>query len=137
MQRLAAMAAFGGGALRVHDAAPGGHPVHGAGMNRDLRAQAVAMYDLAVEKVSDGGKADVRMRPHVDAVAGAEHRRSEMVEEDERADHAALRRRQCAMHLEAAEIDRPRHDDVGDRRARPGVTGDRVFGRKETHDDRR
>ncbi len=34
-------------------------------------AEAVAMHDLAVEQIGDGGEADMRMRPHVDAVAGA------------------------------------------------------------------
>ncbi len=69
-------------------------------------AETVAMHDFAVEQIGDGGEPDMRVRPHVDAVAGAEHRRSEMIEEDERPDHARARRRQRAMHLEAAEIDR-------------------------------
>ncbi len=76
------------------------------------------MHDLAVEQVGDGGKPDMRMRPHVDAVAGVEHRRPEMVEEDERPDHARMPRRQRAMHLEAAEIDRARHDHLLDGVAR-------------------
>ena len=51
-------------------------------------AEAVAMHDLAVEQVGDGGEPDVRVRPHVDAVAGLEHRSAQVIEEDERPDHA-------------------------------------------------
>ena len=79
---------------------------------------AVAVHDLAVEQIGDGGEPDMRMRPHVEPVAGAEFRRPEMVEEDERPDHARARRGQRAPHRKAvAEIDRARHHDVGDRLA--------------------
>jgi hypothetical protein len=44
-----------------------------------------------------------------------------MIKEYERADHLTLRRRQSAAHLEAAEIDRARHDQRFD-----GVDGDSV-----------
>ena len=49
--------------------------------------------DLALEQIGDGGEADVRMRPHVDAArdAGREVHRPHVVEEHERADHAPLR----------------------------------------------
>jgi len=46
------------------------------------------MHDLAVEQIADGGKADVRMGPHIDAFAGAKYGGPEMIEEDEGADHA-------------------------------------------------
>jgi hypothetical protein len=92
-----------------------------AGPNRDRGAEAVAMHDLAVEQEGDGGKPDMRMRPHVDAVPGAELGRPEMVEDDERPDHARAPRRQRAMHLKAAEIDRARHDHLLD-----GVTRWRI-----------
>src|ERR1700689_3128526 len=102
----------------MHDAAAGGHPVHRARPDRHRGAKTVAMHDLAVEQVGDGGEPDMRVRPHVDAVAGLEHRRAEMVEEDEWPDHARLPRRQRAMHLEAAEIDGARHDHLLDGVAR-------------------
>jgi hypothetical protein len=73
------------------------------------------MHDLAVEQISDGGEPDMRMRSHIDAVAGAKQSRSEMIEEDERPDHAGLSGRQRAMHAKAAEIDRARHDHLFDR----------------------
>src|SRR4029077_18242996 len=100
--RLSAAAIVGVSALGMHDAAAGGHPVDRAGPDRYRGAKTVAMHDLAVEQVGDGGKADVRGRPHVDAVTVLEHRRAEMVEENERPDHARAPRRQRAMHLEAA-----------------------------------
>ena len=69
-------------ALGMDDAAPGRHPVHLARVDRLLRAEAVAVHDLAIEQISDGGKADVRMRAHVDAGPGLEHSRSHLVKED-------------------------------------------------------
>src|SRR4029077_2026229 len=90
--------------------------------------------DFAVEQVGDGGEPDMRVRPHVDAVAGLEHRRAEMVEKDERADHARAARRQRAMHLEAAEIDRAWHDHLRDSVARLGIAEARVFAGEKAHD---
>src|SRR6516225_6870878 len=103
MQRLAAAAALGGSTLGMDDPAPRGHPVHRARPDRHGAAEAVAMYDLAVEEIGDGGQADMRMGPHVNAVAGLEYGRPEMVEKDERADHARLCRRQRAVHRETTE----------------------------------
>src|ERR1700734_190423 len=134
MQRLTTITMIGGGALGMHDAAPGGHPVHRAGPDRHRGAEAVAMHDLAVEQVGDGGEPDMRVRPHVDAVAGLEHRRPEMVEEDERPDHARTPRRQRAMHLEAAEIDRARYDQLLDGVARWRVAEIRVLAGEKAHD---
>ena len=92
------------------------------------------MHDLAVEQIGDGGEPDMRMRPHVEAVAGREHRRPEMIEEHERPDHARLRRRQRAPHREAvAEIGGARHDHRLDRVALEFVAGGGVLAGKETH----
>ena len=115
MQRLAAIAVIGRGAFGMHDAAPGRHPIDGARPDRQRGAEAVAVHDLAVEQIGDGGEPDMRVRPDVDAVAGLEHRRAEMVEEDEGSDHARAGRRQRAMDLKAAEIDRARYDQLLDR----------------------
>ena len=79
---------FLAGSLRMHDAAAGGHPVHFTRSDRHRRAEAVAMHDLAVEQIGDGGKPDMRVRADVESVAGAEFRRTEMIEENEGADHA-------------------------------------------------
>ena len=94
----------------MDDAAAGSHPVHRAGPDRHGGAEAVAVHDLAVEQVGDGGEPDMRVRAHVEAVAGTEFGRAHMIEEDERADHARLRRRQRAAHREVAEIGGARHD---------------------------
>src|SRR5215831_12377068 len=78
------------------------------------------MEDAAVEQEGDGGETNVRVRPHLHAVAARRHvDRPEMVEEDEGPDHAPLDRRQHAPHGEAAaeimgaaldeKIDRVRH----------------------------
>ena len=79
---------IGRGALGMNDAATRGHPVDLAWTDRGGGPEAVAMHDLAVEQEGDGGEADMGMRPHVDALAGAELRRPEVIEEDERPDHA-------------------------------------------------
>ncbi len=92
------------------------------------------MHDLAVEQIRHGGKPDMRMRPHVEPVAGAEFRRPEMIEEDEGPDHARARRRQRAPHREAvAEIDGARHDHLRDGVAGIGVARLRILAGKETH----
>jgi hypothetical protein len=78
----------------------------------------------------------MRMRPHVEAVAGFEHGRTEMIEEHERTDHARLRRRQRAAHREAvAEIGGARHDQGLDGIALKFVAGGRILARKEAHAD--
>ncbi|RWA56195.1 hypothetical protein AU476_04380 [Cupriavidus sp. UYMSc13B] len=59
-----------GRALRVHDAAPGCHPVDVARADRLVAAQAVAVDDLALEQVGDRGQPDMWMRAHVSAGAG-------------------------------------------------------------------
>ena len=91
------------------------------------------MHDFAVEQICHRRKADMRMRPHVDAVANAKDRRAEMIEENKRTDHARARRWQSAADLQTPEIDRTRHDDLRYRIARSGVAEDRVLSRKETH----
>src|SRR5579871_5269190 len=102
MQRLMAGAVVGGSTFGMHDAAAGGHPVDRTRTDRQGGAEAVAVNDLAVEKIGDGREPDMRMRPYIDAVAGAKHRRTEMVEEDEGAHHAGACRRQRAMDRYAA-----------------------------------
>jgi hypothetical protein len=90
----------------MRDPAPGGHPVDFARPDRLLGRQAVAVHDFAVEEISDRRQADVRMRPHIHRSrdAGREIDRSHVIEEDERADHAAFGIRQHASDLKAAEI---------------------------------
>src|ERR1700722_15098898 len=109
MQALAAAAMVGRGALGMHDAASGGHQVDVARMNGLGAAETVAMDDLAIKQKRHGGEPDMGMRPHVDALAGAELDRPEMVEEDEGPDHAPLDVGQGAADAKAAEIDAARH----------------------------
>jgi hypothetical protein len=59
------------------------------------------MKDLARKQVRDRGEPDVRMRPNVRAGAGRHVDRPHVIEEDERADQTALRRRQHATDHEA------------------------------------
>src|SRR5690349_10385117 len=61
------------------------------------------MQELALEQVRDRGQADVRMRAHVEAVAGLKSDRAHVIEEHERSDRPALRARQCAADVEVAQ----------------------------------
>jgi len=49
VDRAAACALLGAGALGMHDAAPSGHPIDLARADRHRGAEAVAVHDLAVE----------------------------------------------------------------------------------------
>jgi hypothetical protein len=84
------------------NAASGSHPVDVAGTDRLHEAERVAMLDCAFEQVGDRRQPDVRMRAHVDTIAGFEPNRAHMVEEHERPDVAREDMRQSAPHLEAA-----------------------------------
>ena len=102
--RLPASAQRRGRALRVDDAAARDHPVHRARPDRLHRAEAVAVQDLALVEVGERGEPDMRVRAHVEAAAGAERGRTDVVEEDERPDHPPLDLRKHAADGEAAEI---------------------------------
>jgi hypothetical protein len=90
----------------MRDATAGDHPVDLTGLNGLLRADAVAMHDLAVEQVRDGGQADVRMRPHIyrSRNPALEVRWPEMVKENERAHHVLLCKRQHTSYFKSAQI---------------------------------
>ena len=113
--RLAAGGAFGRRrALGMGDAAAGGHPVDVAGADDLFGAEGVAVVDRAAPQEGDRGQADVRMRAHVQATAGLEHHRAEMVDEHEGADAARLQGGDRASHHEtAAEVVHARFDDRG------------------------
>ena len=65
----------------------GGHPVYGARPDDEICPEAVLVADGAFKQVGHGGEADMRMRAHVESVAGCVVNRSEMVEENERPHH--------------------------------------------------
>src|SRR5262249_6882955 len=112
---------------------PGLHPVDVAGLDGGEGAEAVAVHDLAVEQIAHRGEPDVRMRPHVDALARAKLGRPEMVEEDERPDHAPLGRGQRAPHGEIAKVDRARHDRKLDGVAAERIAENRIFRGEKAH----
>ena len=120
-------------ALRVHDATSGRHQVHLARHDRRRGAEAVAMPHFALEQIGDRGEPDMRVRPHVDAVTDQEFGRPHLVEENERADHLFLCRRQRAAHFEAAEIAGARHDHVLDGIAGKAIAGNGVLAGLPAH----
>src|SRR5690348_15692293 len=119
--------------LGMNDTTSGGHPVHFTRLDRDRRAEAVTMHDLTIKEVSDGGQSDMRVRPHVEPVAGAEFRGAEMVEKDKGPDHTRADRRKRAADRKISKIDRTRHDHLGDCIALIGVASSWIFAGKETH----
>ena len=123
VQRLAVAAVLRRGALGMHDAAPGRHPVHRARMDRGLHPEVVAVDDFTVVKISESREPDMRMRPHVEAVPALEFRRAEMIEEHERPDGAARAMRQRPAHRKSVEVDaartRPRFPARRRRNGRP------------------
>src|SRR5690606_7545281 len=99
-------------AFGMHDAAARRHPVDRARTNRLHAAKTVAMQYFTAEEIGDGGEPNVRMRTYINAIARCEQRRSHLVEEHERPDHAASLGRQRALHDESApEVTAARHDD--------------------------
>ena len=119
----------------MRDAAAGRHQVHGAGLDFPDIALAVAVHDAAVEQIGDGGEPDMRMRADVHALAGHELHRSEMIEEDEGADHLPLAVRQRAAHLESvAEVAGARHDDEFERVAGQRIAEDGIVGGMPAHE---
>src|SRR5678815_2667174 len=62
------------------------------------------MQDVALEKISDGRQADVRMRPHVDAASRRKIRRPHVIEKNKRPDHLRWKRGQEPAHREVAEV---------------------------------
>ena len=84
------------GAFAMGNAASRRHPVDVAGLDLLHCAQGVAVHLRAIEQVGDGGQADMGMRAHIDALAGREIDRPEIVEEDERSDAAPRNLRQQA-----------------------------------------
>ena len=87
------------------------HQVDLARRNPRIGAQTVAVMDAAAQQIGHRRKADMRMRPHIDALAGQKLGRPHLVKEYERPDHLSLGRGQRPAHLEAAQIPRARHDD--------------------------
>jgi hypothetical protein len=133
VQMFAAGTMIGARALGMRDAAARRHPVHVAGHDRHRAAEAVAMHDLAFEEIGDGGKPDVRVRAHVNALARAELRRSHVIEKDEGPDHAAAGRGQRAPNGKAAKVGGARHDHEFNCIARKRIAGLRVLGGEPTH----
>ena len=93
----------------------------------------VAMDDLALVKIGDGGEPDMGVRAHVEFLAHQDLGRAGLIEEDEGADRPALDRRQNAANGEAAEILRLRNDDGFDQVGGIGVAKARVGQRQGAH----
>src|SRR6185503_11038495 len=106
VDRLAVDTPFRPRPLGMDDAATRGHPVDFARPDRHCGAEAVAVHDLAVEKIGHGGEPYMRMGTNVEPVTCVKLCRSEMIDKDERADHACLGGRQCTPDREITEIDR-------------------------------
>jgi hypothetical protein len=111
-------------ALGMGDAAAGDHPVHFAGLDGLDHAHAVAMHDFPIEEIGDGGEANVWMRTNIHAgrKPGREVLGTDVIEENERADHVPPRERQHTSHFEPTQVTTALIDDVhANRFTRNGV----------------
>ena len=76
--------------LGMADAVAGRHQVDLAGPDDLFRSQAVAVQDLAFQHPGERLQAEVRMRPHVQRLAGLRVRRPQVIQKAPGAHHAAL-----------------------------------------------
>ena len=90
LRRMQPTGVIGHRVLGVDNAAPGRHQVHLAGPDDLLIPQAVAVHDLAVDHPGEGLQADVRMRPHAQALPRPVSHRSRLIQETPGANHAPL-----------------------------------------------
>ena len=91
------------------------------------------MQDLAVEEVSDGSQANVRMRPDIQSFPGYKLNRPQMIEEDKRPHHLALAVRESPSDLEPAEVANARDDHQFEGVAGSDIAEDRVSRWKPAH----
>src|SRR6516225_616287 len=133
MNGLAFAPVLGRGAFGMNNSAAGGHPVDLARADGRGGPQAVAMHDLAVEQIGHGRKPDMGVRPHVDSLPGMELGRAEMVEKDERPDHAPPGMGKRAAHREVPDIVAARYDHEIDGIGRARLSGTRILSGKEAH----
>src|SRR5579871_4798677 len=115
------------------DAASCNHPVDRPGGDDLARAKAVAMMDHATIEIGDRGETDMWVRAYVAGGCADKLQRSKLIEEDERPDHLALRRRQHPPD-EWIDVNRSGHDQGLDRIHAYGVRKTRLEQRVPAHD---
>lgn len=91
-------------AFRMCDAAPCGHLVDVAWAYDLHVAEIVAMFDRALEQVSNSGEADMRMRTYVHTLLWRKQGRAHVVEEYKRSDASRTQLRQNTTHPESTKI---------------------------------
>jgi hypothetical protein len=89
--------------LLVHDAAARGHPLHVAGAERALVAQAVAVVDGAGQDIGDGLDAAVRVPGKAGAVVVGPVV-AEIIEQQERIEFTGLAKTEGAAQLDAGAL---------------------------------
>src|SRR5690606_26031156 len=93
-------------AFGVGNTAASSHPVNFARANQLLRAKAVAMHNFTTVEISDGRKANVRVREYVGfrRQTRCQILRSHAVKENIRTDHATFGGWQNTAHFKAAKV---------------------------------
>ncbi len=89
----------------MHDAAAGGHPLHVAGAERAAIAQAVAVFDGAVQDVGDRLDAAVRMPGEAGEIIGRTVV-AEIVEQQKRIGLGRVAEAEGAAQLDAGAFER-------------------------------
>lgn len=82
----------------------GNPPVQRSREDDLVSAAAVTMMEIALIETGHSAQPDMRMRAHVDTLAGQELCRASLIEESKWAYHLTLGRRKCALALEPAKI---------------------------------
>src|SRR4051794_21588946 len=85
------------------------------------------MLNRAAEQIGNGRQVDVRVRPHIHALAWCKLRRTELIDENERPDHCSRLGWQGAPHIETAQIVRAGRDGESEEITHPASPGASVF----------
>ncbi len=105
------VAEFIGGALGMNDATAGGHEVDGTGVNLDVCADGIAVKDSALDEVSEGGEANVRMREDVEILVLGECDWAHVIDINEGANHPFLAKREQTANEECTDLGGAFFDD--------------------------
>ena len=88
MQMLSVSEDLSSAAFGMDDATSCRHPFDLTRRNQLYIPEAVAVHNLTGEQITDGGKTDIRMRPHIDPGARCKIGRTEMIKKNKRPDIA-------------------------------------------------
>src|SRR5690554_2290342 len=84
--------------FRMHNTMPGHHQIDIARADGLQAPEGIAMQYFAFKQVSDGSNTNMRVRAHIDAVAGRKVRRAHVIKENPGPDHLLPHYRKYSSH---------------------------------------